>query len=233
MGLSCQQRHGWEQMQDSVIYPHNSQYTLHWLEPPGRSEAPYLPPSNSDAAFMKGTELPKPSELLLHYNYGAAVVKWWGYGEEIFRNLITPPCLPEAVPAPMGLQTSIHDRSIAISKCDHAWASDTAGTEDSAAGDGTGGLVESEGQAKLDEDDLMLFFWGNMKATKEHHLKKVQENAQHMEQWGKGVSCWLSISILPWSITLTGHNRHVKRHQFWCLWGLKSIWSHLISSWWP
>ena len=36
-----------------------------------------------------------------------------------------------------------------------------------------GGLVESEGQAVWDEDDVMLFFWGNSQDPKEPHLKKV------------------------------------------------------------
>jgi hypothetical protein len=46
-------------------------------------------------------------------------------------------------------------------------------------------LVES--QAKWDEDDVMLFFWGNSKVATERHLKKVGENAQRIEQWRGGV----------------------------------------------
>lgn len=34
--------------------------------------------NNTDAAFLQNTGLPKPSGVLLHYNYGAAVVKYWG-----------------------------------------------------------------------------------------------------------------------------------------------------------
>jgi hypothetical protein len=75
-----------------------------------------------------------------------------------------------------------------LHKCNEAWAADGAGAGNLTAGAGTlGGLVESEGQVMWDEDEVMLFFWGNSQAAKERHLKKVDENTRHMEQWREGV----------------------------------------------
>jgi hypothetical protein len=39
-------------------------------------------PNNSDGAFLNQHE-PKPSDLLLHYNYGAAAVKHWGRNVDV------------------------------------------------------------------------------------------------------------------------------------------------------
>ncbi|KAI9566234.1 hypothetical protein HD554DRAFT_2315664 [Boletus coccyginus] len=61
-------------------YPLTSRYTLHWLaagvQSPRIFSRPILP-SNIDAAFVSHHK-PGPSDLLLHYNYGAAAVKHWG-----------------------------------------------------------------------------------------------------------------------------------------------------------
>ena len=62
------------------------------------------------------------------------------------------------------------------------------GGEGSAAGAGTGGVVEPEGQVKWDEDDVMLFLWGNSQAVKERHVKEVAEKSEKIEQWRGGVS---------------------------------------------
>jgi hypothetical protein len=37
-----------------------------------------------------------------------------------------------------------------------------------------------------DEEDMMLFLWGNFNASKDQHRKKLEENTRHMdseEQW--------------------------------------------------
>jgi hypothetical protein len=34
----------------------------------------------------------------------------------------------------------------------------------------------------------MLFFWGNSKASKDRHRKKLEESTRHMEQWREGVA---------------------------------------------
>ena len=162
----------------SVQYPADSRYTLQWLIPPSKYVASI--PNNSDATFKKRTAKPKPSELLLHYNYGAAAVKQWGQGKEVLLNRAEPPRSVVPVPAPAGSSKTIHDRSIAIQKREAALAAATLKAE-------TQGLVKSEGQEVWDEDDVMLFFWGNSRAAKERYLKKTHENTQRMEQWRAAV----------------------------------------------
>ncbi|KAF8523451.1 hypothetical protein BU17DRAFT_63744 [Hysterangium stoloniferum] len=178
-------------MTTSVTYPTNSRYTLQWLNPDDPAIHQVLP-DNRDAAFMKGTTKPKPSDLLLHYNYGAAAVKWWGNGTETLRKLAQPPRPP--VPAPSGPSRTTHDRMTVINKLHAARAAGRSGAGNAAAGPSTAGaateegeLVDSKGQPKWDEDDVMLFFWGNSQAARERHDKKVQENSQRMEQWREGV----------------------------------------------
>ncbi|OAX35777.1 hypothetical protein K503DRAFT_802544 [Rhizopogon vinicolor AM-OR11-026] len=159
---------------DDVSYPTGSRYTLQWLETPDE----FIAPDNGDAAFKKHTRMPKPSDLLLHYNYGAAAVKRWGHGYEVLQNRANPPRPP----------TNIHDRQIAIRKRDAARAAPPAGPRKATVRAGAGESVESDAQMRWDEDDVMLFCWGNTKAAKERHAKKVNENARRMEQWSEGVS---------------------------------------------
>ena len=54
-----------------------------------------LTPNNVDARFVTGTNIPKPSDLLLHYNFGAAVVKYWCCNQNI---LVERPNIPRPKP---------------------------------------------------------------------------------------------------------------------------------------
>lgn len=66
-------------------YPRGAWYTLQWLLNPN-VEVLDLLQNNMDAAFLKRTSKPKPSELLLNYNYGAAAVKCWGKNTSVLLN---------------------------------------------------------------------------------------------------------------------------------------------------
>jgi len=156
-------------MHADVSYP-TGRYTLQWLQTPVQSVASMVP-NNADAAFKINTNKPKPSDLLLHYNYGAAAVKRWGRGTEILQNR---PNLPR--PAPTGPSRTVHDRTVAIRK---------RGVARNLGGASAGNTAGAE--AKWDEDDVMLFFWGNSKAATERHVKKVGENTRRIEQWRGGV----------------------------------------------
>lgn len=142
-------------------------------------------PNNSDATFRKATKKAKPSDLLLHYTYGAAAVSLWGRGTETLMERATPPRPQVPVPAPTGPKRTKHNREDTIRKPSDARRTAETGAGSSKAGAGT---VESEGQVVWDEDEVMLFFWGNSKAAKERHLKKVGENIQRLEQWRGGVA---------------------------------------------
>ncbi|KAJ7645768.1 hypothetical protein B0H17DRAFT_1022794 [Mycena rosella] len=82
--------------------------------------------NNLDAAFKLHNKKPKPSPLLLHYNYGVAAVIWWGKGESRLhasnRPNIPRPKVP--VPAPMGPRRVMHDRQVTRDKLEHARAED-------------------------------------------------------------------------------------------------------------
>ncbi|TDL26653.1 hypothetical protein BD410DRAFT_825774 [Rickenella mellea] len=98
-------------MPEDVAYPDNERYTLQWLVIPGVAELRYFADHNMDAAFKKETEEPKPSELLLHYNYGAAAVRHWGHGMGVLQER---PNLPR----PTGPVRTRKERSAAIRKRD-------------------------------------------------------------------------------------------------------------------
>jgi hypothetical protein len=118
-------------MLENVCYPTRSRYTLQWLVTPD-AYIRHIVPNNNDAVFKKHSRRPKPSELLLHYNYGAAAVKCWGHGTEVLQNRAKPrPTVP-----PMGPSRTTHNRSTTTRKCDAAWAADYDGAENAAAGPG-------------------------------------------------------------------------------------------------
>lgn len=142
----------------SVHLQHN---TLQWLD---HDQTPVrLIPNNIDAAFKKHTRKPKPSELLLHYNYGAAAIRCWGLGTEALQNRANPPRPSLPIPDPGGAGAGLWSWS-------WSW-----------------GLAESEGQPMWDEEDVMSFFWGNSLAAKKRHLKRVAENTRRIEQRRGGV----------------------------------------------
>ncbi|KAK2462242.1 hypothetical protein APHAL10511_005738 [Amanita phalloides] len=154
-------------LSDEVSYPRHVRYTLQWLIPDKYLEV--MIPNNRDAAFKKHTRKAKPSDLLLHYNYGTATVKWWGHNTEVLDQYEFPrPKAPVAAPS-----TSKGDRT----------------TRKHGAVRATDGEPEEEsGKRAWDEDDVVLFFWSNTRAARERRSKKMQEDAQRMDQWRKGHS---------------------------------------------
>ncbi|KAJ7938694.1 hypothetical protein B0H13DRAFT_1587459 [Mycena leptocephala] len=79
-------------LREGIKYPDAAQcYTLQWLH--GDEEAEGRISNNSIATFRKHTHIPKPSPLLLHSNYGAAAVKWWGHGNS-HLGILNRPAIP-------------------------------------------------------------------------------------------------------------------------------------------
>ena len=60
----------------NVSHPTNTRYTLQWIITPKSTIIQDTYPNNNDATFID-QQLPKPADLLLHYNYSAATVKQW------------------------------------------------------------------------------------------------------------------------------------------------------------
>ncbi|KZP28688.1 hypothetical protein FIBSPDRAFT_947515 [Athelia psychrophila] len=132
-----------------VSYPGSFRYTLQWIV---NKEQFILEryPHNNDATF-KSQRLPKPADLLLHYNYGAAAVKQWGKNISVLTDRPNIPRPSAPAPASMGPPKVNHDRNTA--------------------------------QDSWDEDDIMLYLWGNTKAARDRHDQKEQERTTSLENW--------------------------------------------------
>ena len=90
----------------------------------------------------------------------------------------------------MGASKIVHDRTAAIGKRGKSPRTRGVRAGKATASAGAGKmveLVELEFQASWDEDDVILFCWGNTPAAKERHRKKVQETNQRMQAWRESV----------------------------------------------
>ena len=132
-------------------------------------------------------QLPKPADLLLHYNYGAAAVKQWGKNTSVLINRPDIPRPPEPVPAPMVPARVNHSCNTAIQKRTDAMNQGGQGAGSKKRKRSGGAAVDLEVQDRWDEDDVMLFFWGNSKAALERHSQKKQERTEYLEDWRAGV----------------------------------------------
>ena len=50
--------------------------------------------------------------------------------------------------------------------------------------------AKSKGKSKTDwdEDEVMLFLWGNSRAASERHLKKSEKKREDFDKWRRGVA---------------------------------------------
>lgn len=121
--------------------------------------------------------LPKPADVLIHYNYGAAVVKHWGQNTYILNNCsdIPRPSIP--APAPLGpprfksnLKYAIQERAVATHQ------------EECVAGNDT------EARESWDEDDVVLFCWGNSRVAQARAARVEEERNKNLEEWRSGVA---------------------------------------------
>jgi hypothetical protein len=112
----------------------------------------------------------------------------------------TTPAAPSRVP---------HERSTTVEKLAKARDPDEAGAGSTTASEE---IVDSGDQAQWDEDDIMLFFWGNSQVAAERHRKKQEECGRNMEQWREQVaSCSsLTVSLMYYPIVFIFHqNAHM------------------------
>jgi len=169
-----------------VSYPSDRRYTLQWIAAPPTAATLEHFPNNSDATFAN-QELAKPADLLLHYNYGAAVVKHWGKNKDVLTKRLDIPRPPVPSPVPMGPIPEKHNHRGSIAKRVITGVKSKFRTSGRSAGGAAGDLEDSE-QVKWDEDDIMLFFWGNTKAARERRAQKERERTEYLEDWRAGVA---------------------------------------------
>jgi hypothetical protein len=171
----------------NVGYPTDSRYTLQWIVAPERQVILNRLPNNNDATFMN-QQLSKPADLLLHYNYGAAAVKQWGKNTSVLTNR---PDIPRpSVPTPAAMRPSRvqRDRSTAIQKRSVVTSEGQRGSGSKRTKRDERAAEDLEVQDKWDEDDVMLFFWGNSKAALERHAQQKEEHTKYLEAWRVAVA---------------------------------------------
>jgi len=154
-------------------------------------------PNNTTAAFKRGTNLPKPSALLLHYNYGAAVVKLWGRRTEILDRPNIPRPRVVTNHQPSGPSRGRNNRLIAIRKREgHGNTACGSGESAEVAEGGATDVTDNPtvvmqpmvGYRGWDEDDWMLFFWGNTPAARERYRAADEESSNRIARWATEVS---------------------------------------------
>jgi len=154
---------------DEFQYPVSEQFSLQMVGELKRKTELNLYPNNTTAAFKQGTNLPRPSALLLHYNYGAAVVKLWGHRAEVLDRPNIPRPRVVVNHQPGGPSRGRNNRLIAIQKREgHINTGDDSGEAAEAVEGGATDATDNPtvvvqpmvGYKGWDEDDWMLFFLG-------------------------------------------------------------------------
>ncbi|KAF8313720.1 uncharacterized protein EI90DRAFT_3159633 [Cantharellus anzutake] len=163
-------------------YPLGARFSLQCLD----DDPPLISKANKDACFLRGT-LSKPSSLILHYNYGAAVVKLWGCHAHLLskRNNIPRPEV-QVDHQLSGPSRMVHDRNIAIQKRVH---------DGNGGGTAPGGVTEGAevdmvetmeplvGYKGWDEDDWMLFLWSKTPAGCKYFCAAEEEFTSRVTEW--------------------------------------------------
>ncbi|KAJ7919235.1 hypothetical protein B0H13DRAFT_1868754 [Mycena leptocephala] len=175
---------------DNIKYPDRERYTLHWLD----GASPKLltrVPNNSDATFRKYTHIPKPSPMLLHYNYGAAAVKWWGHGKSHLEISNRPTMPRPSVPVPAATGPTRTKRTAA--QLDTSIQKRATGNT-GASGSGPRESEAARDEEAMDPDEIVMFFWSQNPAAVERRKREAEdriheeeERASRMEQWRESV----------------------------------------------
>lgn len=164
-----------------------TRFTLQWIVPvldqQYQQSLGSCTPNNVDAAFLKNTKLPKPSGVLLHYNYGAAVVKHWGRNTMLLTNQPGIPC-PQKVAQPEG-RTARSQYSQGSQNLGQAGAAGASGSHTLVGSSGHGNVADS---GDWDEDDIMVFLWGNNPHAVERRNNEQKDREDKIFQWRSTIS---------------------------------------------
>ncbi|KAJ7769504.1 hypothetical protein B0H16DRAFT_1307519 [Mycena metata] len=175
---------------DDIKYPDEQRYTLQWLHGDSPEVLARIP-NNSDATFKKRTHLQKPSPMLLHYNYGAAAVKWWGHGASHLgiSNRPTMPRPSAPVPAATGPTRTKRTATGQLNTSLQKRAGNVVGS-----GSGAQDGEAARDKELMDPDEIVMFFWSRNPAALERRKREAEdqtreqeERASRMEQWRESV----------------------------------------------
>ena len=112
-------------------------------------------------------------------------MKKWGRNHAILNSRpdLPRPKPPETVA--MGPTKSLGNRKITIEKLTSVRDKQQPGGNE--GGTNSAAATESE-QPVWDEDDVMLFFWGNSMLSMERHAERERERIENINKWRAGTS---------------------------------------------
>lgn len=115
-------------------------------------------------------------------------MKYWGRNQAVLDNRPGLPRPQAPVTVAMGPTRSVGDRTTTIGKLAAAHAQGIQ-RQPAGNGGGTGSAAATDSEQPVwDEDDVMLFFWGNSMPSMERHAKKEQERKENIDKWRAGTA---------------------------------------------
>lgn len=168
-----------------LTFPDNNRYTLQWLVTPPEASL-WVFPNNNDATFQDQT-LPKPSDLLLHYNYGAAAVKQWRKNVNVLTDRLVYLAHLNLYQNQWDLE-KLQTITLGIKKRNAVTSKEGQGSRKRRKTlSGARDADSDSAQYGWDEDDVVLFFWGNSKMAQERRVREEQERGWHVDEWRDAV----------------------------------------------
>jgi hypothetical protein len=166
-----------------ISYPKNKRYTLQWLVLPSPPGILNIFPNNNDAAF-ENHRIAKPSDLLLHYNYGVAVVKQWGRNVKILEKRPGFPRPSKPVPAPMGRKKEKKNHGASIKKRAEATRQEGQGTSKKRKTRNSTRAQDADSEAlpSWDADDTVMAYSANPKVAQQRRAWKEKKQKERMEE---------------------------------------------------
>ncbi|KIJ57378.1 hypothetical protein M422DRAFT_238971 [Sphaerobolus stellatus SS14] len=137
-------------------YPVHSRYTFQWLGTPD----PFGDPDNNDAVFLEPPLV----------NGGAAALRRWGKNGKILKQSVSLRRPEVPTKGPSKAPSTPFDRQVAIDK------RTKANREAALRAAGASGPQEESTDKDWNEDDIMLFFWGNTSVARERHAQREKEH---------------------------------------------------------
>ena len=107
-------------------------------------------------------------------------MKHWGRNHAVLDDR---PGLPRPRPAETG---AIGDHATTTARLATPRTEGIQQPADNGGSAGSAAATDSE-KPGWDEDDVMLFFWGNSRAAMERHAKKEQERKENIDKWRAGI----------------------------------------------